>query len=256
MKRKKQITAGRLQIVVSYTVASLQDTPTARADKVKMSTAARQAINLRYSWQKLEVVLAANFTEADLFLTLTYADERLPPSRDAAIKQVKKFLRRLRDARRRREASTRYIYVTEQLSAEGGRLHHHLVINGTGPGDLDEIVHLWDNGNADVEHLEVGGNDNAYADYAKYLTKEPRQVRSPEVGARTWVPSLGLSHPEPETADMDDNMTIAPPPGAYILEAPPPSRNEHGEFCYLKYLLPLPTRECRYRRPQSRRKKE
>lgn len=256
MKRKRQITAGRLQIVVSYTVASLQDTQKARADKVKASTAARQAINLRYSWQKLEVVLAANFTARDLFVTLTYADESLPSSRVAAVNQIKKFLRRLRDVRRRRGESTQYIYVTEQLSAEGGRLHHHLVINGTGPGDLDEVSSLWGNGNADVEHLEVGGNDNAYAEYAKYLTKEARQVGSAEIGARTWVPSLGLSHPEPETADMDDNMTIAPPPGAYILEAPPPSRNEHGEFCYLKYLLPISSKECKYRRPQKRRKKE
>lgn len=256
MKRKKVITAGRLVIAVAYTVAGLQDGPKARADKVQMSSAAREAINLRCSWQKLEVVLAANFTSRDLFVTLTYADELHPPSRAEAVKRVKRFLTKLRAARKLKGQTLKYIYVTEQLSSEGNRLHHHLVINGTGD-DYETIRSLWEWGSdVEISPLEVGGNDDGYADVAKYLTKEPRECGKAEVGARTWTPSLGLTRPKPETEDMADNETIAVPPDAYRIEAPTPSRNEYGEYTYIKYLLPAKAKPHPLQRPPRKRKKK
>lgn len=254
-KRKKTITAGRLVIGVAYTVATLQDGPKERADKTKMSSAARDLINLRYSWQKLEVLLAANFTRRDLFITLTYGDDHTPANRAEGVKRVKKFLTLLRAARRKRGQTLTYIYVTEQLSAEGGRLHHHLVINGTGD-DYETIRSLWAWGDmVEIAPLEVGGNDDGYAALAKYLTKEPLECGKSEVGARTWVPSLGLVRPKPETAELSDNETIAAPPGAYILSAPAPSRNEFGEYTYIKYLLPERKEEKLLWPPRRRKKK-
>ena len=254
MKRKKVITAGRLVIAVAYTVAGLQDGPKARADKVQMSTAAREAINLRYSWQKLEVLLAANFSSKDLFVTLTYADDLYPVSRAESVKRVKRFLAKLRAARKLKGQPLKYVYVTEQLSSEGNRLHHHLVINGTGD-DYETIRSLWEWGSdVEISPLEVGGNDDGYADVAKYLTKEPRECGKAEVGARTWTPSLGLVRPKPEAADMADNETITAPPGAYIISAPTPSRNEYGEYVYIKYLLPARSAPHPLHRPPRKRK--
>lgn len=255
-KRKKTITAGRLVIGTAYTVASLQDGPKERADKTQMSTAARDLINLRYSWQKLEVLLAANFTKRDLFVTLTYDDDHIPANRAEGVKRVKKFLTTLRAARRKRGQSLTYIYVTEQLSSEGGRLHHHLIINGTGD-DYDTIRSLWPWGDVvNIEHLDVGGNDDGYATLAKYLTKEPLECGKSEIGTRTWVPSLGLIRPKPETAELSDNETITAPPGAYILSAPAPSRNEFGEYTYIKYLLPVREERKKLPWPPRRRTKK
>lgn len=255
-KRKRIITAGRLVIGVAYTVATLQDTPKQRADKTQMSTAAREAINLRYSWQKLEVLLAANFTKHDLFVTLTYDDDHIPINREEAVKRVKKWITKLRAARKLRGQPLKYIYVTEQLSSEGGRLHHHLVVNGTGD-DYETIRSLWEWGSdVEIAPLEVGGNDDGYADVAKYLTKEPRVCGKVEVGARTWVPSVGLKRPKPVTEELQDNETLTAPPGAYILSAPAPSRNEFGEFVYIKYLLPIIKEERNLPWPPRRRKKK
>lgn len=237
-KKKRLITAGRLVIGVSYSVASLQDGPRARAEKLQYSSAARDAINLRCSCQKLEVILAANFTKRDLFVTLTYDDEHLPASRADAVGLLRRFLGKLRAIRKRRGQTLKYIYVTEQLSAEGGRLHHHLVLSGTG-ADVEEIRSLWPHGSdLQVDPLEVGGNDDSYGTVAKYMTKEPAALGKAEVGARNWTPSLGLLHPKPETEDMADNETLCAPPEAYILSAPPPLRGEYSEFVYIKYLLP------------------
>lgn len=237
-KRKRLITAGRLVIGVSYSMATLKDGPRERAEKLQYSSAARDAINLRLSCQKLEVILAANFTKRDLFVTLTYDDEHLPVNRAEAVRCLRRFLAKLRSIRKRRGQALKYIYVTEQLSAEGGRLHHHLVINGTG-ADVEEIRSLWPHGSeVQVDPLEVGGNDDGYGIVAKYLTKEPAEVGKTEIGARNWTPSLGLIHPKPETEDMSDNETLCAPPGAYILKPPAPSRGEYSEFVYIKYLLP------------------
>lgn len=255
-KRKKIITAGRLVIGVAYTVAALQDSPKVRADKVQMSSAAREAINLRYSWQKLEVVLASNFTGRDLFVTLTYDDNHTPSGRAEAVKRLRKWLSRLRAARKLRGEPLRYVYVTEQLSSEGGRLHHHIVINGTG-NDYEDIRSLWEWGTTiEIKPLEVGGNDDGYETVAKYLTKEPRECGQTEIGARTWVPSMGLVRPKPVVGSMADNETLTAPPGAYILSAPSPSRNEFGEYVYIKYLLPAQPREHSLRRPRRKPKRK
>ena len=49
---------------------------------------------------------------------------------------------------------------------------------------------------------------------------------------------------------------MAAPPGAVILSAPPPVRNEFGEFVMLKYYLPIKKKEEKKgSRPPRRRKK-
>ena len=234
MKRKHIRRAGRVVTGVVYSVATLQDGPRQRAEKVQMTSAAREAINLRYSWEKLELSLAGNFGRRDLFITLTYSDACLPLTRAEAVKRIKRFLTRLRGRRKGRGQCLKYIYVTEQLSSEGGRLHHHLVINGTGD-DYAEICELWSEGIVEIEPLDVA---DGYEALAKYMTKEPREVGKVDVGARTWTPSLGLNKPEVDKGEVDDNMVLAAPPGAVYLKPPVSFRGEYSEYCYVKYLLP------------------
>ena len=59
-------TAGRLVRCMIYRAALPSDAEGVRKEKVKCSSAARRAMNLRLSWQKLEVVLAENFELTDL----------------------------------------------------------------------------------------------------------------------------------------------------------------------------------------------
>ena len=131
-KRLKTITAGRLVVVGCYTIPSPRSSPEERKALREISSAAQMAINARHAWQKLEQLLAANFGRRDLHVVLTYDDEHLPADRTEAVKRIRKLLPQLRAVRKSRGQELKYIYVTEQLSAEGGRLHHHLVLNGTG----------------------------------------------------------------------------------------------------------------------------
>ena len=155
-KRLKKQTAGRLVRAVCYTQVLSMDTPRARAEKAKCSTAARRKLNYRFAYQKLQMQLAANFTRRDLYVTLTYDDEHLPPNRKAAKKQVAAFFDRMRRQYRRAGRELRYVYVTQELQRDGSRrLHHHLIISATGSGDYDTIRALWPNG-SNVEIMPIG----------------------------------------------------------------------------------------------------
>jgi hypothetical protein len=240
-KRRTVIQAGRLVTAVVYTAALPQDKGQQRAAKLKASSEARQRINLKHSWQKLEQVVAANFDSDDLVATLTYDDEHLPPSRREAEKQLRKFLTQLRGARRKRGGDLKYIYVTEDKHG-GGRIHHHVILSGTG-SDYEEIRSLWEGGSAiKIERIDEYG----YGELAKYLTKEPRETGSAN-GKRTWVPCKGLMHPRPVSDWVDDNLDLSKPADAILLEGGPQTIvNSYGSYTYIKYLLPKPVqRRCR-----------
>ena len=119
-KTLKQVRAGRLVYAVVYTTPSALDPPKARAQKQRASTAAREKLNARTSFQKLERTLAANFDNGDLYLTLTYDDKHLPEDREAAIRRIRSFLSKLRKARKARGQLLHYIYVTEGSSTGPG----------------------------------------------------------------------------------------------------------------------------------------
>ena len=205
----KQVRCGRLVCAVIYTAPAAGDGPRIRAQKQKASSAARERLNARTSFAKLERVLAANFDDGDLFVTLTYEDGRLPESRDGAVRKMRAFLAKLRTARKARGQPTKYVYVTEG-DCPGGRLHHHLVLNGTGE-DLEEIRRLWSYGtNVEMVRLKFD-RAHTYEDLASYLTKEPREWGHPQVGERTWTPSLGLDRPEPTKEAVPDDVTLAAP---------------------------------------------
>ena len=119
-KRRKVILAGRLVYAAVYSTVHPSDSPEARAAKTKCSSAARQRMNMKYAWQKLELLLASNFTPRDLVVTLTYDDDHLPDDRDSAVEKIKRFWVQLRKARRLAGQSLRYstlsMYKTSQLT--------------------------------------------------------------------------------------------------------------------------------------------
>lgn len=246
-KRRKVIRAGRMVCAVVYSAAHPSDTPAVRAAKSKCSTAARQRMNLKYAWQKLELELAANFGARDLVVTLSYDDEHLPDDRDTAVSRIKKLWVQLRKARRLVDQSLSYIYVTEGVHGDH-RLHHHAVINGTGT-DLETLQSLWPYGHVHIEYLDSYG----YEALAKYLTKEPREHGSPN-GLRSWTPSRGLKKPQQESGWVPDDVTLCAPPGAVVLDSDHMS-NQWGEYRYIKYMLPAVQPERKTRLRGTRRRK-
>lgn len=231
-QRLKKVQAGRLCCAVLYTAMLPVDTGKARAEKTRISSKARQAMNFKHSWQKLELTLAANFDMRDTHIILTYDDKNLPAHKDDAVKLIRKYFARLRAQLRRQGRELKYIYVTEG-NYTGARLHHHVVVN-LSKNEEELLQSLWPHGLVKVKPLDVSGG---YEELARYLTKEPKEHGKPYLGERMWTPSKNMKKPVTESEYVPDFLTLAAPPGAKVLGADR-TDNEYGSYSYIKYLLP------------------
>ena len=247
-KRLTQIRAGRLVTAVLYTQATAADEPHVRQAKQKISSEARKRLNHKASWEKLEQLSAANFDKNDLFVTLTYRDIDLPHSREQALRCLNDFLRQLRDARQIRGEELLYIKCAEHLRDDGteGRWHHHIQMNATG-SDYEELRALWAKYGDDVDIQPLLDSGWDYEGRARYMCKE-----RPPAGKQAWTPSRNLKRPERSSEMVDDALTLTAPPGAVVIDCPPPVSNNWGSYAYIKYLLPYrpPKPERRRRMPR------
>ena len=266
-KAIKHITAGLLHIEVIGNVPDRPPGRRTRAGREQKTCAAQQFYNDKCSWRELELRIAANFQRA-LVLALTYDEEHLPEDKRAADRYFSKFIRRYRDARKKRGLPLKYIYVTEGFhdkraadwlegdgELEHRRLHHHMIVDITGEDDLEEIRSLWQGGGyIRAEPLDV----HYYRELAKYMTKEAREFGRPKPGERTWRASRNLQKPVVEYIEIpSDSVTLAPPYGAVDYE-PFSEKNPYGyaDCIGARYLL-FPEREhiaYSYNQPRERKR--
>lgn len=232
-ERRRVIQAGRLWMAVQYTAIHTQNQSARREARSQISNPARESLNAKLSWQKLMLILAANFKRTDLVVTLTYREANLPRTREEADRRLSNFIRLLRAARRSHDPPQElpYVRVTEGYHSDG-RLHHHLITNSTGE-DFNLIRELWAKNGDDID-FEQFGADGAER-WAKYLTKEPREKGRRHVGDRTWRCSRGLQRPySVYTYETDP---LEPPPGALVTDKAE-CMNSYGRFCYMMAMLP------------------
>lgn len=232
MKTKKIITAGPLVLECIYPRGSAKDSPRERAAKRKLSSEAQQRMNRVYSYQKLELMLAANFRPGDLIVTLTYDEEHLPTSREQATARLKRFRSGLQRLRHRHGKGLRMIWNTENVFGQG-RWHHHCVVSRGGGRDFAELRSLWPWGvNIEIRTLKID-KDHSFEGLARYLCKEARERR----GLRSWSYTRSCVKPETETFPVPDTAQLQPPKGATIYEDAQ-ERTEFGSYRYVKYLAP------------------
>lgn len=158
-----------------------------RGKRKKPTTDTQQRLNQRHAEAKLRRLLHTNFTEKDLFVTLTFDDAHLPPSVEDAQKLLQNFLRRLK----RRCVGLKYIYILEK-GQEHGRLHVHMVVSGG--VDEDELAALWGMGEVSADGLEF--NEDGLAALAKYFTKGDAENGGKPITWKRWVASRNLEKPE------------------------------------------------------------
>lgn len=240
---KRIITAGPLVLEAVYPASSPRDEPRTRQGKRALSSRAKQRMNLIYAWQKLKLLIAANFGPGDIFGTLTYSDERLPPGREEVMRDIRKFTKALRAIRH--DADFRYIYAIEHRHGDG-RWHIHILINSTGD-DYEMIRRLWGRGNVEFRKIRVDKEKN-YETLAKYLCKEERD----RPGLRLWSGSRNLRKPERESFRVDESEPLRrPPKDRALLMAEETVVTSYGKFRYIEYVmlkgLPRPKRSRRRR---------
>ena len=246
---KKIIHAGALVIEAVYPRMDRRDSERARAAKRKASTEAQKRMNQIYSWQKLELMLAANFRPGDLVVTLTYDDAHLPESRKASELRLKYFRQQLAAHRLMTGQGLVMIWNTEHKHGDG-RWHHHTVLNATGD-DYDLIRRLWIYGSdIEIKPLRVDKEKN-YETLARYMCKEEGE----RLGQRKWSYTRNARKPEVETFRVEEDTTVQVPKGATEISVFSDS-NQYGSARVIKYLAPgwqkRPTVRAKRRRRKAR----
>ena len=234
MKRRKTIRAGRLVWDIAYTVPR-PNANTAQRKRIREVTEEQiQRTNANTAQRKLEMLMATNFDDTDLVLTVTYRDADLPDSADVTRKHLGKVFSQMRAYRKARDLpELKYIYILEGRHGDH-RPHAHIIINATG-GDLELMRSLWIWGD-DIQLNYI--RERGYDGWAGYLTKERREASLN--GKKQFVGSRNLARPVTTYEWVDDGTTVDAPPGAQVLDEGG-GRNEIASCRFVKYLMPKNT---------------
>ena len=234
MKRRKTIRAGRLVWDITYTVPQPNASKQERKRIREVTEEQIQRTNANTAQRKLEMLMATNFDEGDLVLTVTYRDADLPESADVTRKHLGKVFAQMRAYRKARGLpDLKYIYVLEGRHGDH-RPHAHIIINATG-GDLELMRSLWIWGD-DIQINYI--RERGYDGWAGYLTKERREASLN--GKKQFVGSRNLARPVTTYEWVDDGTTVDAPPGAQVLDEGG-GRNEIASCRFVKYLMPKNT---------------
>ena len=235
MKRRKTIRAGRLVWDVTYTVPRPNASKQERKRIREVTEEQIQRTNANTAQRKLEMLMATNFDDADLVLTVTYRDADLPDSADVTRKHLGKVFAQMRAYRKARGLpDLKYIYVLEGRHGDH-RPHAHIIINATTGGDLELMRSLWIWGD-DIQLNYI--RERGYDGWAGYLTKERREASLN--GKKQFVGSRNLARPVTTYEWVDDGTTVDAPPGAQVLDEGG-GRNEIASCKFVKYLMPKNT---------------
>ena len=163
---EKRIKAGRTVTVLQGQRRTGRKGP--REKKKNGTTPAQKEGNLRRATQMLGWLMAENFKDGDLLVTLDYKKENRPEGSDRMQKDFKNFYDRLkRRLKKLGMPPPKYIRVME-VGKKGAR-HHHLVMQET---DLKLLRECWQQGGIHVDPLYTDGNYRKIAEYfVKYAKK-------------------------------------------------------------------------------------
>jgi hypothetical protein len=189
----KEIRAGeQLEIEIYPQFKSMDEVPPEGRSIKKDNDKAQRNLNDKNARKYVERLINHNFGDGDLWMTLTYDDEHLPPDGDidAAIKNVQKYIRRVNYQRKKRGLpNCKYVYVTEYNPDAKIRWHHHLVMDGV--MDMDTVEKCWQQGSRnEVRRLQK--DENGLSGMANYIVKEKKRVKS----EKRWNSSQGLANPD------------------------------------------------------------
>ena len=239
-KTLKLIDAGGLQVAALYSRRTGREAPKIRAAKAKASSDAQRRMNRIYSYQKLELMLAASFPRpgSAMVCAATFDDAHMPKSRKEAQLRFKYFLKLLRAERKAAGLPEPVVFwAPEILSSDSGRWHFHFVLDNTGQ-DLEIIRRCWIYGSEieadklrrpDRQHRpawmdEVDSRagdepDNVYKALAIYMTKELRECQEydSKPGLHGWSCTRNAKKPEIETLTVEDDYDLTPPEGSEVL---------------------------------------
>ncbi len=170
-----------------------------RGKRKKPTTEIQKRLNKRHATDRLRRLLHTNFNPKDLFVTLTFDEERLPKTVADCQRAVQNFLRRVKRKYAKAGLEPKYIYILE-YGEEHRRLHAHLVI--TDGLSRDELSALWGQGTVSAERLRF--EKDGLTALAVYLTKG-NDDEGDRPTFKRWCGSRSLE--KPTTTEHDGRIS-------------------------------------------------
>lgn len=169
-----------------------------RSTKRKPSRACQTRLNQINAERQLARIMAANFTNEDYSLTLTYSPENCPDDLERAKKDLRNFFDRLNRARKRAGLEpTKYIYSLE-VGEKTKRVHFHLVLSGG--LKIKEIQKIWGKGYVDkIKALMF--DETGLRGLARYFCKQQVSSSASTANCKRYQCSQNCVKPEPKTND-------------------------------------------------------
>lgn len=176
--------------------------------------------NLKTSYEKLLMLVCANFEPGDWWVTVTYDNEHLPETRAESQPIFRRFTRSLRKDRKKNGEVLRYVYCTQLTTRGGGiRLHHHMIMRFEDESDRELIKKSWPFGK--IIYIRKLKNYEDILEKARYMCREPRELGVHVPGEQMWTASRGLIRPKFEYQTIDnDAIDISVPVGCTELSEP------------------------------------
>lgn len=218
MKIISTLKAGRVVRQILYTPKDPNPNQPRRG--ISISKEDKQRANLKTSYEKLLMLVCANFSPGDWWVTLSYDDDHLPQTREESKKPFRKFIRNFRKYRKVNKEVLKYVYCTQLTTRAGGiRLHHHMILRWEDDSDKEQLYTLWEGG--EIVYARKLKDFEDILDKAKYMCREPRELGVHVPGEQMWTASRGLIRPKPEYITVDsDSIDITVPVGCRSLSDP------------------------------------
>jgi len=126
----KEITAGdQFEIEIYPQFRSMDEVPPEGRTIKKDNNKAQKNLNDKNARKYVERLINENFSDRDIWMTLTYDDEHLPPDGDvdAAIKNVQKYIRRINYQRKKRGLPNENMIATTPPTTEEEQTHCEMI---------------------------------------------------------------------------------------------------------------------------------
>lgn len=202
--KRKTVKSGPILECEIYPIWDAAKCKRRKVDKsfVNVSKEAQDKRNERMRMKKVNRQIDTNFTEKDIWLTLTYTDDKLPEDLGQAKKDMRNYVRRLqRKVKANGWDELKYIYVTEYIGEDGEsiRVHHHMICNFP---DRNLAESLW-NGGGRTQSKRLQPDDLGLEGLARYITKQkqPPKKSPTREHKKSYTVSRNLDAPKVTVAN-------------------------------------------------------
>lgn len=165
---------------------------------------AQRRLNERNAKKKLIRKVNANFGEGDVIFTATYPPGGQPENEEAAQRDIRNMLRRIKTLRRRKGLpEMKYVYITEQTHSEknGTRYHHHVILSGDGM-TREEVEDCWTRKHGGLCNTKRCQYQQKHlSGFAAYLNTDKRERGQKKATRRRWCCSKNMVEPVETVAD-------------------------------------------------------